>query len=88
MFVYLSVTGRRMELPTAVSVSLGPDAAGDVTFLDAAGATVARLRCADVACYTFDDLGELIETADDTVRAAGVPLEVQFGRAVSSTECA
>lgn len=56
MFVYLSHSGGRVELPTAVRVD-GRTEDEVVRFIDAQGITVAIFRRADATMFTNKDLG-------------------------------
>jgi hypothetical protein len=50
MFVYLAVTGARVEIPAAVSIRTQGD---ETQFLDAAGAVVAVFQSIDVLVYSM-----------------------------------
>ena len=65
MFVYLSFSGPRIELPTAVKRGPEPDESPEVTFLDADGRAVARFKRADVAVHSLVDLGPSLPEEED-----------------------
>ena len=50
MFVYLAITGARIELPAAISVRTEGD---DTHFLDSRGVIVATFRSAEVLLYSM-----------------------------------
>ena len=58
MFVYLSQSGGRVELPSAVRVD-GEPQDEEVRFVDADGTVVAVFLRADTAVFTETDMGPI-----------------------------
>lgn len=53
LFVYLAVTGARVEIPSAVSVATEGE---ETRFLDARGVIVAAFRSLDVLMYSMQPI--------------------------------
>ena len=62
MFIYLSFSGLRVELPTAVSSSELAEEVETVSFFDGEGVVIARFRRSDVAFFSHDDLPKMRES--------------------------